>query len=373
LAVLVTVLLAWSAPPAHPVTVPPAGQPVQPGVVPDITWGIPRNQVDRSLALMRRTGARWARLSVGWHTFEQNGKGQLDAGWLDVLDYVVTQTRAAGMDVLLSIAGAPYWASADPDKHSDASGQHWNVYWRPQNPKDFADFAGFIADRYQGQGVHAYEIWTEPNHPYFWPSGPDAARYVDLLRPAAAAVRGNDPQGIVLLGALSKNDAPYLDEVYAAGAAAHFDVVAVNYLSDVNPTLCWVEATNRKAKDAFCGLEAVHGVMVARGDSGKTIWMPELGWSSATGEFGVGEEKQAEYLRLAFGELPRYPYVTVACWYSLRNTPWHHDDPKLWKAQFGLVRTDYSPKPALAAYQEVAAGLAPAATASFGDGARRNR
>jgi hypothetical protein len=356
-ALVLTFLLAWPEP-ARPATVPPAGNPVQPGVVPDITWGIPRGDVDMSLTLMRRTGARWARLSVGWHTFEQNGAGRFDAGWLDVLDYAVTQSRAAGLDVLLSIAGVPYWASADPNKHSDRSGKHWNVFWHPAKPADFARFVGFVVNRYQSHGVHAYEIWTEPNHPYFWPSGPDAAGYVDLLRPAAAAVREHDPAGIVVLGALSKNDAPFLDKLYAAGAAPHFDVAAVNYLSDVDPRLCWFESgTKVKAKEAFCGLEAVHDVMAAHGEGGKTIWMPELGWSSATGDFGVGEEKQAQYLRFAFAELPKYPYVTVACWYSLRNTPWHHDDPDLWKAQFGLVRTDYSPKPALAAYGDVTAAL----------------
>jgi hypothetical protein len=157
----------------------------------------------------------------------------------------------------------------------------------------------------------------------------------------------------VVLGGLSKNDYGYLEQLYAAGAGSYFDVGNVHpYTGVADPTLCWDEAgTNRRAVDAFCGIDEVRAVMVANGDADKPLWLTEFGWSTSATDFGVTEVQQAEFLTKALVALEDRPYVEVAFIYNFRNTFWLHDEPSQWEANVGLLRTDFSPKPAFTALQ----------------------
>jgi hypothetical protein len=162
----------------------------------------------------------------------------------------------------------------------------------------------------------------------------------------------------VVLGGLSKNDWSYLQGLYDAGARPYFDVVAVHpYTGAVDPTWCWNEAgTTRYAMNAFCGIEEVEATMAANGDGAKPIWLTEFGWSTAATTYGVSEATQADYLSKALTKLATYPYVSVALWYNFRNTWWSHDDPGDLDADYGLLRTDFSKKPAYATLQAYTGG-----------------
>jgi hypothetical protein len=321
------------------------------GLVSDLTWYISRADMDRSIAMMHDAGVQWIRANMNWSSVEPNAKGTLDAWWLDEIDYAVTQAQAAGIQVLMPIAdGVPYWASADPKK----SGGSWNKYWKPTNFADYADFAARIVSRYSAKGVHAYEVWNEPNYSRFWPSGPSPADYTNMLKAAYPAIKGADPSATVVMGGVSRNDYGFLSGMYAAGAAPYFDAAAVHpYTNQVDPTLCWNDSgTANKSIDAFCGIETVRNVMVANGDSAKNLWLTEFGWSTASGASnGVSEATQADYLTKAFAQLDSYPYVTNAFWYGFRNNYWSNNDQADVEANYGLTRVDFSLKPAYAAYK----------------------
>jgi hypothetical protein len=151
----------------------------------------------------------------------------------------------------------------------------------------------------------------------------------------------------VVLGGLSKGDYVYLEQLYRAGAGAYFDAVAIHpYTGDVDPTWCWNQAgTTKFALDAFCSIEEVRRTMVAYGDSAKSIWLTEFGWTTTTGAYGVSEAVQADYFTKAMTKLQSYPYVKAALWYNFRNTYWLRDDPASWEANAGMIRTDFTPKP----------------------------
>jgi len=330
------------------------------GAVSDITWGTSRAEIVRTVALMQEAGVRWTRVNLSWSGGEPAAKGRLNEGWLAQVDYAVAKARSAGIEVLMPVAdGVPYWASADPRKHRGRSGERWNKYYRPSDPAEYADFVRRMVHRYSAQGVHAYEVWNEPNRRQSWPPRPNAAQYTRLLRAGAAAIRQADPSATVVLGGLSESDSAYMEQLYEGGAGPHFDVAAIHpYTGSADPGACWVDsATQRKSKDAFCGIEAVHDVMAANGDGDKKLWLTEFGWSSATapGTDGVGEALQAAYLSAAFAKLETYSYVDKAFWYGMRNTYWLRDDPSQWEANAGLLRTDFSPKPAYLALKDYAA------------------
>ena len=117
----------------------------------------------------------------------------------------------------------------------------------------------------------------------------------------------------------------------------------------------------RITADSFTGYRELRASMLARGDA-KPIWFTEFGWNTSTvkcnpgsGQWqgGVSEERQALYLRRAFKLVERDRYVKVAIWYNLRDNWWQRgaDEPE---ARFGLLRADYSRKPAFYAFKAYA-------------------
>jgi len=351
------------------VMLPAAARAAEVGVNSDITWNIPHAEVDKSVAMMKDAGVRSIRVNANWSAVETNGKGVLNQGVLADYDYAVQAARRAGLEVLMPMAdGVPYWASADPAKRSDATGNHWNIAYKPRSFQDYADYTRFIVGRYAPMGVHAYEVWNEPNLSHFWPSGVSASDYTGMLRAAYPAIKSADPSSTVVLGGLSRNDYPFLEKLYAAGAGPFFDVASVHPYTGDDPEKCWNEpGSSRKALDAFCGLEEVHATMAAHGDGNKAVWATEFGWSTYSG--GVSEAQQAEYLTKGFRKLESYPWVTKAFWYGFRNVFWSHDNPGDWEADLGLVRTDYTPKPALLALKAYATAQAAGPSAPNGQGA----
>ena len=336
------------------------------GVVTDLTWYMTRAEMDRSITMMKDAGVQWVRASMNWATLEPSTKGVLDSWWMPELDYAIQKARAAGIQVLMPISdGVPYWASADPGKYTDASGQHWNKAWKPANFQDYADFTRTIVNRYKGFGVHHYEVWNEPNYVRFWPSGPNPADYTAMLRAAYPAIKQADPAATVVMGGTSGNDYTFLQGVYSAGGGSYFDVVAVHpYTNNVDPTACWYEGgTTQYAKFAFCGIEEVRRTMLANGDS-RSIWLTEMGWSTSAVANGVSEAAQADYLTKAFTKVQSYPYVTNSFWYSFRNNWWTNNAAGDLEANYGLVRVDFSLKPAYTAFKAYAtAGVTPTTAA----------
>jgi polysaccharide biosynthesis protein PslG len=326
----------------------------QKGTVPDLTWGISRTDVDKSVVQMKDAGVKWARLNVSWKSGEPDVKGTFNNGYLSDIDYAVDKARANGIQVIMPISdGVPYWASADPKKYTDSTGKHWDEKWRPTNFQDYADFTRTMASRYRLKGVNHFEVWNEPNHIRFWPSGVNASEYVQMLKLAYPAIKGGHPGAIVLMGGLSKNDYNYLQQMYTAGARSYFDVAAVHpYTGNVDPTWCWNQAgTTKKAIDAFCGIEEVRNTMVANGDTAKNLWLTEMGWSSCSCDYGVSETTQASFLTKAFQKLESYTYVKVALWYNFRNNYWENNNPASLEANFGLLRTNFTQKPAYASFK----------------------
>jgi hypothetical protein len=326
------------------------------GAVADITWGTSATEVDRSIAAMSAAGIGWVRANVAWSGGEPDAKGVLNTGYLASIDQAVAKAHAAGMKVLMPISdGVPYWASADPAKYQSGSAKYWNPYWRPASFADYAAFVKTVVARYSAMGVHTFELWNEPNLTRFWPSGPNAVEFASLLAAAYPAVKQADPTATVVMGGLSKNDYTYLENLYKAGGRPYFDAVAVHpYTGLADPTWCWNQGgTTKKAVDAFCGIEEVRRTMEAYGDSAKGMWLTEFGWSTGTSAYSVSEAAQADFLAKAFTKLSSYPYVHAAFWYSLRNVATVPED---YEANLGLLRRDFSEKPAYGALRSLTGG-----------------
>jgi polysaccharide biosynthesis protein PslG len=334
------------------------------GVVADVTWGQTRQDVDREIELLRAAGARWIRANVNWAGLEPDRKGELNDRLLAEYDYAVQRAHAAGLQVLMPIAdGVPYWASADPGKHLDADGAPaWEVTYRPSDAADYGDIVRRVVEHFSVLGVHTFQVWNEPNHPRFWPSGPSAAAYLPLLRAGYEAAKAADPSATVLLGGLSKSDFYYLEDLYRLGGGAYFDAVAVQpYTFGVDPTASWNgvhdwEDPDRISINAFPAVKEIRASMVAFGDSGKDVWLTGFGYSTTTQDGGVTPLHQAAYLRKAYRYVERLPWVKALFWYAARNSPFFHD-ADTYEGRFGLLTTGWRPKPSYLELRSYALGL----------------
>ncbi len=289
-------------------------------------------------------GTHWVRMFAPWQDLEA-GPGQFDEAWMNEYEKAF-KALPAGSKVLLDVVDTPSWESGSSDIHMP-----------PANPQDYAAMLHAVATRF-GSRVSAYEIWNEEDEPRWWTGAPDPAAYASLLKAAYPAVKSANPEATVVMGGLTGNDYPFLEQLYAAGAKGSFDAVSVH-----TDTACDVlspydflrGADNRMVPDSFLAYREVHGVMLANGDD-KPIWMTELSWrttSATCGEGawagqkpeGVTETAQASYLEQAYHCLAEDPYVQVALWFTLQDGG---------TVTSGLERADGSHKPSFQAMREEA-------------------
>lgn len=325
------------------------------GLVTDLSWGATAAEQDRTVTAIRDSGAKWVRLSMQWKNMEQAVPGVYDVWWLAHVDRAVDLADAAGLNVLMMVYDAPPWASGSSSRST------------PRNPADYAAFMRFVATRY-GDKIDAYEIWNEQNISRFW-TNPNPAEYTRLLQAAYPAVKAVDPTATVVFGGLSTSDYAFIEGAYAAGARGYFDAMAVHpytYCGTGSPDEVRRNADGRITRDSFLAYREVRASMLARGDD-KPIWLTEFGWNTSTlgcdpsrgfWQGGVTEALQAAYLTRSYALFAAESYLGPAFTYNLRNNYWEHDADSA-EARYGLMRTDFSPKPAFDAFRAVA-GLAPA-------------
>ena len=320
------------------------------------------------LGAVQQIGFHWIKQQVEWYRIEP-AKGQYKWG---ALDAIVNAAEAAGIKVLFSVVKAPRWARpADSD---------FSVQGPPANPQDFADFLFAMAGRYKGR-VAAYEVWNEQNLWYEWGGRGNrlsASKYVELLKPAYLAIKRADPGAVVVSGALTPtgwndgdtaiDDQVYLEQMYQAGLRGYCDAVGAHPSGYNNPP----DADWRTYQDPsktfgaaghpswyFRGtMEGYRNIMVKYGDGDKAIWPTEFGWASIenltpnpAGGYEYArdntEAEQAQYLVKAFEMAKAWGWVGPMFVWNLNFGPVAGAADE--KAAFGIVRADWSPRPAFAA------------------------
>ena len=202
--------------------------------------------------------------------------------------------------------------------------------------------------------VRYWEIWNEPDHPNYWQPQDGLAAYAALLTKATAAVKEEDPSALTLLGGLSQNIPSHLQTIYERAGKNSFDVVNMHpFANPLNDgALEFVESTYRESLT----------VMRRFDDGDKPIWLTEIGCPGLRGgnvaPWWLGanptEEQQAQWLKAVFAHVPSWPNIERVFWAFFRDTPGHFKDGVDY---FGLVREDFSLKPAYRALQRASSKL----------------
>ena len=213
----------------------------------------------------------------------------------------------------------------------------------PTDPSDFASWAAEFAGRYGDQTNH-YIIWDEPNLTSHW-GGFDVnpAEYGALLALTAESIRAADPGAIIVAAPLAPTieqgprnlaDSLFLQELYEAGVADSFDVVAGKpYGFNTGPEDRQVDLATLN----FSRIILLREVMVRNEDGDKPVWAGNWGWNSLPADWsgspsiwgGVDEETQASWTVTAL-QRARQEWPWMASMFLENWEPMNPDDHPAW-------------------------------------------
>jgi polysaccharide biosynthesis protein PslG len=320
----------------------------------------------RELDMLKATGANTVRIDIGWATLEENGKGQVNTGYVQKADIFFALAAQRGLKVVVGLFTTPCWASSAPDSLKlGCSAGWWDRgvgYYPPVNMNDFADAAAYVAQRW-GDKMAALEVWNEPNYSDWFRSATPGtpappATYVAMLKASYARIKQVRPSLPVLGPAMLASDGVFLEALYAAGIKGYFDGLSLRPFSDGRSPYDLTVPAGGISRSYLWGVPTIRNIMVAHGDAAKRMWFTELGWSSCypgPSAWCITPALQAQYLADAFRIIrDRWDYVESVSVYNLRNKG---TDPLDRETQMGLLYRDFTPKPSYYAFRDVIAEM----------------
>lgn len=281
---------------------------------------------------MKEAGIGFVRLDFLWQDIEQE-KNKFN---FDKYDRIIKLLLENNINVL-GILGY----------NVSSSRQDWN---KAPDRELFTRYAKETVSHFKNR-IKYWEIWNEPDNKVYWQPQDGLKEYSSLLKQVYKELKTQDPSSSVLMGSLSADAGLGLRQLYENGAREYFDIVNIHPF--VNPLI----------PDALGILhniyKQVYEVMEQFCDAGKEIWFTEIGCPGINSgleeiKWWLGkcpsEEEQAEWVRSVYSEPLKWQGVKKIFWAFFRDTPNHWGDGIDY---FGLVRQDFSKKPAFAAYRNL--------------------
>ncbi len=336
----------------------------------------------KTVDVINNSGAQWARATIRWDWVEPkrpNADGTHNYNW-DVSDRLVKDFRLNGINLLLNInpATAPAWASQSTttvtNKYVDGDQSIANTTSNGPlvgNVKDYSSYVAAVVARYKTNGVKYWQIGNEPNRADAWPStNSDQARidnYLAYLIAGHDSVHGADQLARVLTAGMGGNSdkiagnisAPtFITKMYDTLYRQHrnpddvFDIVSFHPYSYPGRSTDW--------PDGHQEILQVRDIMRFVGDGEKKIWATEFGAPTSV----VSEVQQAKVLTDTYANDAQYDWLGPMFWYQIRGYRTQSDD-QYNKNTFGLVRPDYSPKPAYCSLQRLTGATSSSKCASL--------
>ncbi len=297
-----------------------------------------RGKVDRqALALLRAAGVRTLRNDLDWEVVETQ-PGVYDFSSSDEL------VEAAGAQGLRLFFILDYGNK---------------LYGPPRAVVDdvgrtaFAAFARAAATRYRGKGI-LWEIWNEPNWPFFWGGrghGPDPAAYAKLVAATVPALRAADPAATIIAGAVLASVHPdflvlgaiphlaFLDRIFAAGILPMVDGVSAHFYRDQPPESVSTDVAEIQALMRRYEIEKP----VISGEWGYSTYDPKAPVTGFNFLPAVSLDGQATYLARMM--LTNFSLgIPLSVWFKDRDET--NPSPGNIEHHWGLLAGDLNPKPA---------------------------
>ena len=324
--------------------------------------------------ISNQLGLDWVKVQLEWPLVHPDPETYQ---WF-FYDGVVDEASAHGLNLMLSVVGAPEWTRA-------AGGENGP-------PDDYATYTAFLNEllnRYPGK-IHAIEVWNEQNLDREWATaeGLSPASYVQFLSQAYDTIKAHDPNIIVISGALaptgihdgvtSYDDFLYLDEALAAGLLNYADCVGAHHNGyNIGPDVAFEDAPaqpeaataifrgpfdNPHHSWSFKTTIDTYAEKVQAVDPNKKLCVTEFGWASSEGydtfpagfEFAQDNtlEEQSMFVTQAFQQMHDSGDVWLAYLFNYdfgNKGSGPEDDP----VPYSIIDTNGGPRPAYGSVSEM--------------------
>ncbi|HEX3563084.1 MAG TPA: hypothetical protein VHU24_09635 [Solirubrobacterales bacterium] len=317
-------------------------------------FGVVPSGYDSSAQMQRMAanGVGAVRVLINWSRVEPH-QGVRDWSYYDSY---VGALAAAGLQAQPLLLGEPTWTPhfPRPPIYSSLARRSWQSF--------LTDLAG----RYGRNGLfwrqHAslpylpmvdWEVWNEPNLKGYWGGRPNPRQYVRLLRLTGTGLRRSDPQARIGIGGIfpppqrryGVSLETFMQGVYRVhGARRAFDAVSIHPFA-------------ARPKGVLAACRQLRRIMNQHHDRGTPMWITELGWSTGgvhwrRSPFRASEATQAKFLSRTYRRLiasRRRLRLERVVWHT-----WQDAQPGTpWTLHMGLIHSDESAKPSLAAYAQL--------------------
>lgn len=286
--------------------------------------------IQRSMDALKDLNVSIIRNEFSWNEIETQ-KGIFEFKRYDFIVHICRENNVA----VLGILGytAPW------------TGHQWNS--APPDETLFLKYVETVVSRYK-DSVQYWEFWNEPDSSSYWNPQDNMKEYTRLLKKVYVTIKKINPSAVVVLGGLT--NAPYysLKRVLSNGGGNYFDIVNIHPY--VNP-------------DKNKGIQHIQSLLgnvtkeLEKKGLYKKIWLTEIACPGANqipacawwlGEC-QSEVQQEDFLKKVYSLLSQYENVEKIFWSMLRDTRHFNDGID----SFGLLRWDYTPKPAYFAYKKI--------------------
>lgn len=334
---------------------------------------------EQSVRMIAEAGFDWIRQQFVWEDIEIHGRGDFTDRRNDLTgdgipdsidawakyDNIVALAEAYGLQIQARLDNPPAWSQTVEGNFAP-----------PADIQDFVDFATAVATRYQGR-IHYYQVWNEPNiYPEWGEQDVDPEAYTDLLCRTYDALKAVDPDIVVISAPLSPtvsltgrnlSDLIFLQRMYDAGAAACFDVLAMQgYGFFSGPQ----DQRMRPTTLTFARNLYLRDLMIANDDAQTAIWITEAAWNpidapdvppdvTGRGNFGIVTQQQAaDYMPAAYDRAMReWSWIGVIhYWFFKRAADFERGQSWYY---FRMVEPDFTPLPVYTAMRDYIASLTP--------------
>lgn len=267
------------------------------------------------------------------------------------IEDIVAEARLHGVRVALLVQLSPPWANGGRPP-----------IWAPRDPSDFADF--LVAASRRLPEVSMWMIWGEPPRAEnFLPMSersPAGARLYARLLDASYGALKRVQQSDQVVGGMTLNGGTVMPPRFIHwlklpnGRPPRVDLWGHNPFDGRFPDLADDPIGRFRG---FNDIDTLHDQISRVYRVGHRpvprLWLSE--WTVISDKpsriflkFHVSAREQARWLRTAFGIVRRTPYVAGLGWFTLLD-----ELPAPGSANWGLLRSDGTPKPAFNAYKRV--------------------
>lgn len=289
-------------------------------------------QLLKAARMMKEAGVGMVRMDFLWQDIEAR-RGEFDFAKYDRIVGILT---AEGIGILGILEYSADW---------DSPSGEWNA--PSADHSAYLAYVRKVVERYRDRVRH-WEVWNEPDSPVYWKNQDGLVAYCGLLAETYRLLKQLDPQCMVLNGGLT-HELSAVNRLYDNGGKGYFDALNIHIFA--NPMV------SRGSGGIAAYVRSCAKIMARNGDGRKKIWVTETGCPGVSAAKRVknwwlgenpGEKEQADWLSRLFDVLLAQPQVEKVFWAFFRDTNDHWKDGT---DHLGLVRNDFSRKPAFEAYE----------------------